>query len=190
MNLAGRNLQAAPLDWAELMSQKIPQPGLQGSPWASGETGSSSTGERIRCFIWSILEPVEEAEQASEDKEFCRWNSTRTPRRSLAYKWCVTGWGRDYPALICKPCLYQGVLGTSTLSQVHSVHQAAANPPPSCPQGVKCAPNPFPTRPITQRTYSRKNWQRNRQCGKQDVANPTVLILPVSGHWRSRRIIG
>lgn len=31
------------------MSQKISQPGLQGSPWASGETGSSSTGERMRC---------------------------------------------------------------------------------------------------------------------------------------------
>lgn len=31
------------------MSQKIPQPRLQGSPWASGETGSSSTGGRMRC---------------------------------------------------------------------------------------------------------------------------------------------
>ncbi|KAI9517581.1 hypothetical protein NQZ68_004801 [Dissostichus eleginoides] len=48
-----------------------------------------------------------------------------------------------------------GVRGNSALSQVHSVHQAAASPPPSCPQGVKCAPNPFLTRPITHQTYSR-----------------------------------
>lgn len=51
----------APLDWAELMSQKIPQPGLQGSPWASGETGSWGTGGwrggGVRCVssgeFWS-----------------------------------------------------------------------------------------------------------------------------------------
>lgn len=32
------------------MSQKIPKLELQGSPWASGETGWTSTGERMSCF--------------------------------------------------------------------------------------------------------------------------------------------
>lgn len=79
------------------------------------------------------------------------------------------------PPLICKPCLYQGSLGTSPLNQVHSVHQASANPPPCCPQGVKCAPNPFPARPITQQTYSR------RRAGKgTDSLESRAQVKPLS----------
>lgn len=97
----------------------------------------------------------------------------------------VAGWSRNYPALICKPCLYQGVLGTSTLSQVHPVQQTAANPPPSCPQGVKCALNPFSTRPITQQTYSRRRTGKgtdkteSRTRGKPFSCSQTASIWPL-----------
>lgn len=78
------------------------------------------------------------------------------------------------------------------LSQVHSVHQADANYRPlhNCPQGVKCAPNPFPARPITQWTYSSKDWQRNREIGWKDASNPTVLRpllqLDHGAQWQRR----
>lgn len=192
MNLAGRNLQAAPLDWAELMSQKIPQPGLQGSPWASGETGSSRTGGRMRCVSWGAF-----CRLLNEQGRLLRirlgiggWNSHKDSKEERASEVCVTGWSRDYPALICKPWLYQGVLGTSTLSQVHSVHQAAANPPPSCPQGVKCAPNPFHTRPITQQTYSRRRTGKgtDRQHGQSCSHTDSIWCLQKhNNYWLTFR---
>lgn len=51
------------------MSQKIPQPGLQGSPWASGETGSSYRGEDDGCFIESTLEIVEKLQREKQQKK-------------------------------------------------------------------------------------------------------------------------
>lgn len=113
--------------------------------------------------------------------------------------WRESEWsGEDYWTLIRRPCLYLGSVGTSQLSQVHSVHQADANyrplhdqhHPSSCPQGVKCAPNPFPARPITQWTYSSKDWQRNRETGGKDASNPTVLRpllhLDRGAQWQRR----
>lgn len=131
-------------------------------------------------FFKELLDGTAEGQMGLQDE----------PTYETAEGWRESEWrGEDYSTLIRRPCLYQGSVGTSQLSQVHSVHQADANyrplhdhhHPSSCPQGVKCAPNPFPARPITQWTYSSKDWQRNRETGGKDVSNPTVL-RPLL-HW-------
>lgn len=173
----------APLDWAELMSQKIPQPGLQGSPWASGETGSWGTGgeDKVR-FIWGVLELVK---RGQEDRGSFVAEPTRTPRgRRCSGRLIVTEWGRDYSALIRKPCLYQGFLGTSALSQVHSVHQADANPPHQAAPKVWNVPPilflhaPSHSGPTAGRTG--KGTERQREgCGKPNRSQ-AANIWPLS----------
>lgn len=152
------------------MSQKIPKLELQGSPWASGETGGTSTGERMSCFYG----------RAGAFRGFGGGGVgsgcivARTQRRRQHWVGLMCDWTEK--GLSCFDHQSLSIPGTSANSQVPSVHKAAANPPPSCPRGVKCASNPFPTHSITQQTYSRSSVRHYR---KEGMANPTDLLLQI-----------
>lgn len=141
------------------MSQKkIPKLELQGSLWASGETGWTSTGERMSCFLWEIrsLQRLGGGVGGVADV------ALRGDAVGLKCDWTEQG-------LSCFDHQSLSVPGTSAGCPL-STKLLPTPRPPGCPQGVKCAPNPFPTHSITQQTYSRSSV---RWFGKEGMANPT-----------------
>lgn len=83
------------------------------------------------------------------------------------------------------------VPGTSANSQVPSVHKAAANPPPSCPQGVKCAPNPFlltpsHSRPTAEGLSERRTWPTQRSLITTLISILYKVIWSFRGHLMVR----
>lgn len=158
MNLAGRNPQAASPDWAELMSQKIPKLELQGSPWASGLFQRRREDEL--CFY-------------RRSGAFCGLGGvvdvTLREGDSIESDWCVTGWGRDYPALITKACPYQGPQLTArcplSIKLLPTPHQAAPkvwNVPP-----ILSLLTPSHSRPTAEGLSERRAWPTQRSSNGQ-----------------------
>lgn len=187
MNLAGRNLQAAPLDWAELMSQKIPQPGLQGSPWASGETGSSRTGGRMRCVSWGAF-----CRLLNERGRLLRirlgiggWNSHKDSKEERASEVCVTGWSRDYPALICKLGCTRESWGPRLLARCTLFIKPLPTPHQAAPKVWNVPPILFIHAPSHSRPTAGEGLAKEQTYSTVRA----VLILTVSGVCRSTIII-